>query len=248
MTLLNVERIKLSSTRSPWWCAVAAVVLSVGLTALFSGFSRNAVGRNGERITVTLVDAMGPAASLGLLVIMVMAALAVTNEYRFGIIRTTFQAAPHRSAVILAKAVVLALVAAVLALLIALLVVLVARGLTGTALPVSTPGDYRKTAGLALVYAVAAVLAVAVGTLLRQSAAAIAVLLLVPAVIENLVLLIPTVGKDVQGWLPFTSANRFLVDPDPAAPLGPWASLGYFAGITAVVLAVALVVVNRRDA
>jgi len=46
---------------------------------------------------------MGPAASLGLLVIMVMAALAVTNEYRFGIIRTNFQAAPHRSAVILAK-------------------------------------------------------------------------------------------------------------------------------------------------
>ncbi len=48
MTLLNVERIKLSSTRSPWWCAVAAVVLSVGLTALFSGFSRNAVGPTGS--------------------------------------------------------------------------------------------------------------------------------------------------------------------------------------------------------
>lgn len=42
---------------------------------------------------------------------MVLAALAVTTEYRFGTIRTTFQAVPNRTSALLAKTVVVALLA-----------------------------------------------------------------------------------------------------------------------------------------
>ena len=39
-----------------------------------------------------------------MLVLMIMAALAITSEYRFGTIRTTFQAVPNRASVLIAKA------------------------------------------------------------------------------------------------------------------------------------------------
>ena len=35
MTLLNVERIKLFSTRSPYWCLVAIAVAALGFSTLF---------------------------------------------------------------------------------------------------------------------------------------------------------------------------------------------------------------------
>jgi ABC-2 type transport system permease protein len=40
----------------------------------------------------------------GVMVLMIMAALAITSEYRFGTIRTTFQAVPNRASVLIAKA------------------------------------------------------------------------------------------------------------------------------------------------
>lgn len=247
MSLLTVERIKLASTRSPWWCAAIAVGLSIGLTVLIS-FGSKSTGRNGETFAMGLRETIVGGAQFGLAVIMIMATLAVTTEYRFGIIRTTFQAAPNRTAVVLTKALLLAVVSAVLALMIAFASVLLARLISGAELPVSSAADWRTTAGLALVYALAAVLAVAVGTLLRQSAGAIALLLLFPLVVENLVQLIPNVGADIYKWMPFVNADNFLGTASGKDLLGPWSSLGYFAAVVVAVLAVALVVVNRRDA
>lgn len=248
MSLLTVERIKLTSTRSPWWCAAAALVLSIGLTVLIS-FGSQSTGPNGETFDVTLSDTIVGGSQFGLAVIMIMAALAVTTEYRFGIIRTSFLSTPNRSAVVLTKALLLAVVAAVLALVIALASVLLARLITGADLPVSSADEWRETGGLAIVYALSAVIAVAVGTLLRQSAGAIALLLLFPLLVENLVGLIPTVGDDITNWMPFANANRFLGQSTTVEhSFGPWGSLLYFAAVVAAVMALALVVVNRRDA
>ena len=38
MSVITVERIKLFSTRSPWWCMVIAAVLTVCFAALTTGF------------------------------------------------------------------------------------------------------------------------------------------------------------------------------------------------------------------
>lgn len=37
MTLLAVERIKLFTTRSPWWCALITLAVVVGFAAIFAG-------------------------------------------------------------------------------------------------------------------------------------------------------------------------------------------------------------------
>ena len=107
MTLLNVERIKLFSTRSPYWCLAAIAVAALGFATLFG------LVENGEAaIPYLFLRGVG----LGMSIFMVLAALAVTTEYRFGTIRNTFLGVPRRPKVLLAKTVLLALLGAVVGL------------------------------------------------------------------------------------------------------------------------------------
>ncbi|HZG91405.1 MAG TPA: hypothetical protein VEZ42_14440 [Pseudonocardia sp.] len=249
MTLLAVERIKLLSTRSPWWCSGLAVLLVAGAVGLAASQWPAAEGPFPLGILPLFLQ-------FGLVVVLVMATLAVTTEYRFGTIRTTFQAAPRRPVVLLAKAAVVALVAAVVGLVASLAGWLVATVLQpGAGLALAGEAQWRAVAGAAPVFAVGAVIAVAVGILLRQSAGAVALLLVWTLLAENLVQAIPGVGDEIHAWLPFVVLTRFLTDglnpvdpPDVLPPLGPWASLGYVALLAGVLLAVAIAVADRRDA
>src|SRR3954462_9266710 len=105
MTLLAVERIKLFSTRSPWWCMALAIGLTVGMAALIAA-------NTGDQLPMS-VGLSQSFSNFGMIVIMVMAALAVPTEYRFGTIRATFLAVPGRTPALLAKTPVVALLAGV---------------------------------------------------------------------------------------------------------------------------------------
>ncbi|SDI58859.1 ABC-2 type transport system permease protein [Actinokineospora alba] len=241
MTLLAVERIKLFTTRSPWWCLLTALAVTVGFAALTTGTKPDDFPLT---LAMTQFGRM-----FGLMVVMVMAALAITTEYRFSTIRATFQAIPNRTAALLAKTLVVALLAAVIG-------EIAAFGSYGIAaliqpeanLAITSAADWRMVAGTGLVYGLSAVLAVAVGVLLRQSAGAISVLLIWPLLVETLVPVIPRVGDDIAEWLPFTAADQFLGGPTGNPPLSPWGSLAYFAGVCAVLLVAAVVTANKRDA
>ena len=128
-------------------------------------------------------------------------------------------------------------------------------------LAINTAFEWRAVAGVGLVYAIAAVIAVSTGTLVRHSAGAISILLIYTQLVEGLVSLIPKVGDDIQRWLPFTMANKFLTgNPDLTdrpieegpgisnAALSPWWALLYFAGIALMFLIIAILTANRRDA
>ena len=253
MALLTVERIKLFSTRSPWWCMVLAVVLTVGFTVLL-------VANAGDALPLT-VSTTQLAHNFGLVVVMVMAALAITTEYRFGTIRATFQAVPNRTAVLVSKTVVVAALSGVVGEIVAFACWGVARLVKPDAnLALQTADDWRNVAGVGLVYAGGAVLALGVGLLVRQTAAAVAAILVWSLLVESLVALIPTIGVKIQAWLPFINASHFL-DGDQAAAgggppgagaidyaMGPWVSLLYFAGIAVAVLVIGIVSANVRDA
>ncbi|MBA2308235.1 MAG: ABC transporter permease [Pseudonocardiales bacterium] len=251
MTLLAVERIKLVSTRSPWWCAGIALLITLGFTALFVA--------NSDDLAVT-VGSTQFAFNLGMIIIMVMAALAITTEYRFSTIKTTFQAAPNRTAVLAAKAAVVALAAGVVGEITAFATYGLARLMKPAAdLGLDNPAEWRQVAGIGLIYFFAAILALGVGILVRQSAAAISILLVYTLLVENLIVLIPTVGEQIQKWMPFTAANHFATAGIPAPvegqgpplldlPYGPWGGLAYFAAISVAILVAGIVVTNRRDA
>jgi hypothetical protein len=190
-----------------------------------------------------------------------------TSEYRRRLVRMTFAATPRRGQVLAAKAVVLG-------------VATFAVGLVGSVasiwlgyrmregngeylLPVSQLTELRVAAGTAAMFALAAVLALAVGTMIRRSAAAVAlgislvvlpflfsvaaVLPLAPA--EWLLRLTPAAGFAVQQTLPeydFVLANY--TPPSGYYPLPPWAGLAVMCAWTVGALALATVVVRRRDA
>ncbi len=252
MSLIQVERIKLLSTRSPWWCMIVSAVLAIGLASLATGLTP-------DKATVT--PAMSQfGVGLAQMVMMVMAALAVTTEYRFNTIKTSFQAVPQRSSLLLSKTVVVAGLAALVGEIAAFGSWGVGALFAGTdQMAIDTGAEWRLIAGQGLVYAISAVIAVAVGILLRQSAAAIAILILWPVLVENLVQLIPKIGDDLQKWAPFVNSNQFLnggqdmgaAGADSAGPLtslSPWMALLYFAGWGVGLLVIALFVTSKRDA
>jgi ABC-2 type transport system permease protein len=248
MTLIATERIKLFTTRSPWWSTLLALVLSVGFAAL--------IAANIPHDQVFGIREAEGGYQFGLVVMMVMAALAVTTEYRFGTIKTTFQAAPNRIALLLAKTTVVAVLSAVVGEAAAFASWAIARAIhPATTLALSGEEAWRNIAGMGLVYLITAIIAVAVALLVRQTAGAVAILLIYSLLVENLVVLIPKIGRDIQEWMPFTVANHFLTAgsaPVPgrvdSVPLGAWPSLLYFAGIGVVLLTIAIVTANRRDA
>jgi ABC-2 type transport system permease protein len=242
MTLLAVERIKLFSTRAPVWCVATALALTIGATAGLVWLN----DRHGDGVSPESTQTLY---ILGLVVTMVMATLSVTTEYRFGTIKATFQAVPSRTRALLAKAAVLALVAGVVGEVSSFGSWGAARLITGSShTDIATAEQWRQIAGMGLVYAIAAVLAVAVGALLRQSAAAVAILLVFPLLVEQLVEIIPGVGERLHDWMPFVAAGQFASTVDHGLPYGPWGGLGYFAAVAAALLVAALVVVEKRDA
>src|SRR3982750_1200812 len=150
MNLLAVERIKLFSPRSPWWCAIITLVLSIGFAAIIAA-------NTPADMPVALSATQFGGSQFGIAVVMVLAALAVTTEYRFGTIRTTFQAVPHRSPALVAKAVVVALASRVIG-------EIGAFGALGLAvlvrpndhLGLHTAQDWMNVAGIGPVFAISA--------------------------------------------------------------------------------------------
>ncbi|TDC22684.1 hypothetical protein E1261_30260 [Kribbella albertanoniae] len=245
---------KLFTTRSPWWCMVVAAVLTIGLSALATGFLNSE-----EEKQATIFITQG-GAQFSQMVMMVMAALAVTTEYRFGTIRTSFQAVPQRAQMLLGKTVVVGLLAALVGLIAAFGAWFIGTLFAGSAdLAIDTEAEWRLLAGRAIIFFLSAVIAVAVGILIRQSAGAIAILILWPLLVENLFNLIPKVGDDMARWSPFQNGGSFLNqgnDGGFAGPvgdasnyaMGPWWALLYFAAWAAGLMAIALFSASKRDA
>ncbi|MFZ2173391.1 MAG: ABC transporter permease [Rhodococcus sp. (in: high G+C Gram-positive bacteria)] len=264
MAVLDAERIKLTSTRSPWWCTAIIIVLGLGLAAVIGVSAKtsmnafdNELAEGGrpdfEPFVPQVADAVGGVSGFGVLVLMILAALAVTSEYRFGVIRTTFQAIPNRSSVLVAKAGLIGVFGALLTLVLSLGAYAIAKATAGdeagAALTLSGSDAWRSIYGVAIYAFLCVVLAVGVGALLRQSAGAIALLLLWPLLIESLFNLFGSFGRNVMPFLPFMNANQFLgVSQGADFHWGPWGSLVYFAAFVAVVFAAGLVLVNKRDA
>jgi ABC-type transport system involved in multi-copper enzyme maturation permease subunit len=203
---------------------------------------------------------------VGLIAVVVVAAMFFTAEYRRGLIRTTLAATPTRGRVLAAKAVVVAS-AAFLAGLVAS-VIAVPLGISRAhnqgqyVLPVSMLTEVRVLVGTAAMVAVAAVLAVAIGAILRRGAAAVStviVVIVLPFLLSVAVLpdgvadwvlrLTPAAGFAIEQSIPHYSQVSAVYSPAGGTyPLTPWAGLGVLCLYAIVALALATVLLRRRDA
>jgi ABC-2 type transport system permease protein len=249
LAVLDAERIKLSTTRSPLWMAVGVAGLSLGLATMQGAAAYDFATLPPQKA------AMG-VAIFGVPVLMILASMTVTGEYRSGMIRTTFMGAPNRTLVLAAKAIVAAIFSGICAAALVVGSIVVARAVAkpfvGSQLSMSEPASWRAVGAIALYAALAAVLGVGVGALLRAAPGAVAVLLLWPLVAEPILGNLPNIGSEVGPYLPFGNIFLFIdvqwLYPAYAMPWGEVGALAYFAAVVAVVFGAAVVVLNRRDA
>jgi ABC-type transport system involved in multi-copper enzyme maturation permease subunit len=183
----------------------------------------------------------------------VLGAMLITSEYGSGMIRATFAAVPRRLPVLWGKAAVAlgaVFAACVPAVLIAFFAGQSVLAKVGLDTSFGQPGVARAVLGSAVYLAVAAVLGVGLGALLRNTAAAVTALFGLLFGLQLLAGLIPgATGVTLEKFMPSTAGQAIAsVHPDPGTSLGPWAGLGLFACYTVIVLALAARRMSRGDA
>ncbi|MGI8335721.1 ABC transporter permease subunit [Actinomadura scrupuli] len=217
---------------------------------------------NGDTIEGFLVGTFA-----GLIVVIVMATMFITAEYRRGLIRTTLAASPRRGRVLVAKALVISAVTFAVGLVTAIVMIASGRPLakaTGFYLfPVSSLTELRVVAGTAALLAVAAILALAIGAILRHGAGAVTAVIaaivlpymlatvpgLPPGAARWLLRVTPAAGFAIRQSIPFyPQVDSTYIPPAGYYPLSPWAGFAVLCGYAVVALGLAVVLLRRRDA
>jgi ABC-type transport system involved in multi-copper enzyme maturation permease subunit len=219
-----------------------------------------AAGQDRESLLSTVI--------IGLIVMIIVAALFITAEYRRGLIRLTFAASPRRGRVLAAKVVVVGAVTFAAGLIGAVVALLLGTHLMRSAgnavIGVPALTQVRMAVGAGAMLAIESVLALALGTLVRRGVTAVTLVIVV--------IFVPFFMAVFQGLLPL-SAVDWLLRISPAAafavvqdtpayhqvftqytpaggffPLPWWAGLAVAGGWTVAALAGAACALRRRDA
>jgi ABC-type transport system involved in multi-copper enzyme maturation permease subunit len=222
---------------------------------------------------VTDVDPLGTVLKgslVGLLAVIALGALFITAEYRRGLIRTTFAASPRRGRVLAAKAIVIGLVTFAAGLAGAAIALPIAErklhsgGWASSVYPVwslTSGHGLQIVVGTAGLLAVAAILALSAGAVLRRSAGAIAavvVLLIVPLILgavlpqgpaDWVLRLTPAAAFGLQQGTPHYSQVTNVCQPiNGCYPLAPWEGFAVLCVWAAAALGLAVFLLRRRDA
>lgn len=207
---------------------------------------------------------------IGLIPLAALGVLFITAEYRRGMIRTTLTASPRRGRVLAAKALVLSGVAFAAGLVTTVLAFLLAEprwrdgGHTAPRYPELALTDgpvLRALVGTAVLLAAVAVLALALGALLRHTAAAVAIIVVVfvlPMIVMSglplgtahaLMRLTPIAGFAIQRTTPeYGYYEAVCLPEDGCYPQGPWEGLAVLCAYALAALGLAVWRLRRRDA
>jgi ABC-2 type transport system permease protein len=256
--VLKAEWTKLRTISGPAWLLAAAAALTIGISlaaeAATSCPARMTCPVDPVKLSLTGVQ-------LGQAVVAILAVLAVGNEYSSGLIRLTLAAMPRRTQVLGAKAAIvtaLVLVAAAVGVAGSVLaghLILPGHGFTaarGFPVPSLAGGpSLRAAVGAVLYLGLIALLGLGVAAIVRDSAAAIGVVLgllylspIVAAFVSD-----PVWHKRIERYAP-TNAGQAILSATGLRnlPISPWAGLGVLAIWAAAALLAGGLVLRLRDA
>jgi len=253
VNVLRSEWTKLRTQPSAAWALVTTLAAIVGFGILYSLVRETRPPQGASALAAFDPTAVSLAGiNLAQLAIGVLGVLLISNEYATGLIRSTFAAVPTRLPVLVAKAVVMTLTTLVLC-----VPATVAAFLTGQSIlardhldvAFGAPGVWRAVVGSALYLGVVGLLGLALGTLMRNTAAAVGTLVGALLGLQLVLALFPASVQDhVYKYLPGPAGLAVTeVRPDPDS-LAPWVGFGVICAYAAVVAALAAYRVRRSDA
>ncbi len=183
----NAEWVRLWTVRTPWWFLAAAAVFMVGLGALLGlEAAADPVSLQGGPAWQTAQSLAVPAQ----FALITVALTAVTSDYATGGIVPTLQWTPRRWVLFAARGVIAIGTATLIGVLLALAAATAAFTTAGSALGLPFEGGLEMAGTTAFVFAAGSGLAVGLGFLLRNTAAALVsaflLLLLLPVVLPQL--------------------------------------------------------------
>jgi ABC-2 type transport system permease protein len=255
--VLHAEWTKLRTVAGPAWLLLGAAVLTAGLSTL--AVAAMTLSTTGAGVDTTKLSLTG--VQLGQAVVAVLAVLTISGEYSTGMIRTTLTAMPHRGTVLAAKAVVVtggvlvAGTAGVLGSVLAGRLILPHQGFTTAhgypPLSLTDGPTVRAAAGSVFYLALIALLSLGIATLVRDSAAAIGVILGLLYLVPILLGVINDAAwrRHLQQFAP-GSAGLAIQNTIGlhALPIGGWAGLGVLAAWAAGALVAGGGMLILRDA
>jgi ABC-2 type transport system permease protein len=250
--VVRSEWTKLRALRSTRWCALIAAVLIVGAGAAVAGsgtaYHVSAGNPAAAAVSVALLGVLFAQLVLG-----VVGVLAFSGEYGTGMIRATLAVVPSRLPVLWAKLIVLAGLVLPVTLLCALADFFTATAIEssrgGSAISLADPGVLRTVVGSSLYLTVVVIIGLALGALLRKTAAGLSVFAAVFFVIPIVVGALP---HSITGFAPYLPTNAggalWGQSATSAQALSPWAGFACLCGYAVVLTALAAWRLRRRDA
>lgn len=261
--VVAAEWVKFRTVRSTVWTVLVTIAAMVGINTLAAwAISMAPDGAEGAPGTASVVTLLASGVSMAQLVVAVLGVLTVTTEYTTGMVRSTFAAVPRRLPTLAAKALVLTVVTFAVGLIsmaLSYVTTLPFHESLGATLDLSDGETLRRALGLPLYLVAVSLLGLGFGALLRSSAGAIATVVGLLLVVENVFLLVPLrFFEVVSPFLPATAGARIMHDAPMLAMLDsmsagdvsltPWQGYGVMLAWVAVLLGTAAVLLRRRDA
>lgn len=253
--VVRAELIKLCSLRSTTY-ALTASALSILAMAVVSavGALAGQVTETGVSDTVT-ADPTGGALSgisIAFFAVATLGVLTVTGEYANNMMKSTMVAVPHRSRLVLGKALAVASLTLPMAVFSTVIAFFAARAVLATSditVSFTEPGVARAIIGAGVYLTGLAILGTGFGWFLRSTAGALSAMFVVLIVAPTLGLLLPPdIAQKVLPYLPDNAGQAIMATTASTGQLGPWTGLVVFVAWILITLTGAALLVRRRDA
>jgi ABC-2 type transport system permease protein len=248
------EWTKLHSLRSTRWSLLVATVLTIGLPMVFAAVTSSHWGHMSpsDRADRHPLDIALAGVNVAQLAVAVLGVLVITGEYSTGMIRASFTAVPKRLPVLWAKLGVFAVVTFVLMLPSVVIAFFGSQAILGRhhilQISFSHGGVTRAVVGGAVYLMLIGMFALAIGAIIRNTAGGIATFAAIFFVIPPLLNILPTSWNNaISPWLPDAAGRSIFSLTHGAHSLAPWPGFALFCGYTAAAIAIAAIMLVRRD-
>ncbi len=248
------EWTKLHSLRSTKWSLFAGALLTILLPIAFAAVTSSHWGTMSphERADRHPLDIALAGVNVSQLAIAVLGVLVITGEYSTGMIRASFSAVPKRLPVLWGKAIVFGVVSLALMIPPVLIAFFSSQAILSRhgilQISFSHPGVARSVLGGAIYLMLVGIFALGIGAIVRNTAGGIATFAAIFFVIPPLMNILPTSWNDaISKYLPSNAGRQIFSLTHGTHDLAPWPGGLLFVGYCALALAVAAVLLVRRD-